>query len=77
MSYLSKRWPKQPYDEQLLSWNRNLDNRVVYDVIVKAQNQFGMSQPSDLFNFYVNYKGTSSTIVNYKGISIIQYHRQL
>ncbi|XP_023346669.1 neuronal growth regulator 1 [Eurytemora carolleeae] len=32
---------------------KNLENRVVYDVIVRAQNMFGISSKSDLFNFYV------------------------
>jgi len=43
---------------------RNLENRVVYDVIVKAQNKYGISQPSHLFNFYVNYKGNYDSISN-------------
>ena len=36
---------------------RKLENRVVYDVVVRAQNMFGLSPKSELFNFYVNHKG--------------------
>ena len=31
--------------------------KVVYDVAVKAQNKFGVSKESDIYNFYVQHKG--------------------
>jgi hypothetical protein len=56
-------WLREIVKKVALAMIRNLDNRVVYDVIVKAQNMFGISQPSELFNFYVNHKGRRSLTI--------------